>query len=61
MEALKQINEDGVEKEKNEIADFFAKNNVAKENTQSYTVLMENEKAAEWRGQLKKMKLITNP
>ena len=62
IEALKKINEDEVQKEKNEMADFLAKNNVAKENTQSYTVMLEKEKSTEWRGQLKKMKkMITDP
>ena len=61
MEGLRLIAEDEEEKEKNNMADFFAKNNVSKENTNSYTVLLENDKITEWNEVLKKMDLAKDP
>ena len=61
MEALRLTVKDEVEKEKNEMAEFFAKNNVSKENTNSYTVLLENDKTSEWKEVLKKMDLVKDP
>ena len=59
--ALAEITNEDIEKEKNDIKDFFAKNNVAKENTNSYTVLVEKEKSSEWKEELQKMELVTEP
>ena len=58
MEALGLIEE---EKEKDEMSEFFAKHNVAKENTSSYTVLIENDRTVEWKEVLKKMKDVVEP
>ena len=61
IDALKKVNDEEQDVEKNDMADFFAENNIAKENTQSYTVLVEKVKSNEWKNELKKMELITNP
>ena len=61
MEALGLIVKEEEEKENNDMAEFFAKNNVSKENMNSYTVLLENEKTKEWNEVLKKMKLEKDP
>ena len=61
MEALGLIAMNEEEKEKNEMSEFFAKHNVAKENTNSYTVLIENERTVEWKDVLKKMKHDVEP
>ena len=55
------MNDEEHDVEKNDMADFFAENNIAKENTQSYTVLVEKEKSNEWKNEFKKKELITNP
>ena len=61
MDALSLLLKDEVDKEKNDMAEFFAKNNVTKENTNSYTVLIENEMNGEWKDAFKKMKLSIEP
>ena len=61
IDALRKVNKEEEDVEKNDMANFFAENNIAKENTQSYTVLVEKEKSTEWKNELKKMELVTNP
>ena len=61
IDALKKVNEEDSDSEKNDMADFFAENNIAKENSQSYTVLLEKDKSTEWKYEFKKMELIANP
>ena len=61
IDALRKVNKEEEDVEKNDMADFFAENNIAKENTQSYTVLVEKGKSTEWKNELKKMELVTNP
>ena len=59
IDALSKMKKDEVEQEKNYMADFFAQNNIAKENTQSYTILVEKANSTEWKNELKKMDLTT--
>ena len=61
IDALSKVKEDEVEQDKNDMADFFAQNNIAKENTQSYTILVEKTNSTEWKNELKKMDLTTVP
>ena len=61
MEALNVILKDEADQEKNEVAKFFAKHNLTKENTNSFTVLIENDKNVDWKDALKKMDLKTDP
>ena len=61
MDALKLIVKEEVEKEYNDMAVFFAKHNVTKENINSYTVLIENEMNDDWKDAFKKMKLENEP
>ena len=49
IDALRKVNEEEDDVEKNDMADFFAENKIAKENTQSYTVLVEKDKSTEWK------------
>ena len=59
IDALSKMKKDEVEQEKNYMADFFAQNNIAKENTQSYTILVEKANSTEWKNELKKMDLTS--
>ena len=43
-----------IEKEKNDIQEFFKKHNITKENRASWTVVLENEKVEEWAHVLRK-------
>ena len=61
MEALSVILKEEADQEKNEVAKFFSKHNLTKENTNSFTVLIENDKNVEWKDALKKMDLKTDP
>ena len=60
-EALSLILKDEADQEQNEMAEFFVKHNLTKENTNSFTVLIENDKNVDWKDALKKMKLETEP
>ena len=61
IDALNKMKEDENEHEINDLADFFAQNNIAKENSLSYTILVEKAKSTEWKNELKKMHLTTLP